>query len=57
MNMMTGTESQDYEEAVKMAAEDRKNEFVDCDFCGEPVRIGHYCPECSRLCDGDDHVQ
>jgi len=25
--------------------------WTDCDFCGEPVQVGHHCSECSRLCE------
>lgn len=27
------------------------DDWTNCDFCGEPVRIRHYCPECSRFCE------
>ncbi len=25
--------------------------WTDCDFCGEPVRVGAICSECSRFCE------
>ena len=34
-----------------------KEEFVDCDFCGEAVKLGGCCPSCSRTCDPDNYFK
>ena len=34
---------------AKALEEALKDDWTTCDFCGEPVRPGHYCPECSEL--------
>lgn len=39
-----------FEEVNKWMGE-AEDDWTTCDFCGEPVRVRHFCQECSRFCE------
>lgn len=49
-NSMVGGECDEFQIPVPPVCEE-DDDWTSCDFCGEPVRIRHFCPECSRFCE------